>query len=337
MGTQQEETTTLEGIDSSLAELLKISEGADIVKALEGVDTTGHTDERGHVEGSLAGEGDAGVLDSMMIGKMRDSMIASGVPADAIAAFMAKMEGDDDDDDDDAGGGQPAGQPFGKFGKPASTEGGIQPNPRVRATGGEGGGKVDKSLDAFRGNETLAKAMNVAPFLEELVASVSEQIDGLAKSGRATRSQLSKSMNEKAARDAQVQISMAKALMEVGKLVKSVVAVNQELGRRLGIVERTPLPAKGQQNLGRGAGNPLAKSGDGSGEPKLSAAQAVRVLSYCGLEKSDTRWGQIGGQSASEISSFVEGGGQLTKSHVAHVLGFLAANPAERETALNYR
>lgn len=332
MGTQTEETTTLEGIDHSLAELLKISEGADIVKALEGVDTYGHTDERGSVDGGLASESDAGVLDSMMIGKMRDSMIASGVPADAIAAFMAKMEGEDDDDGDE--GREPAGQPFGKFGKPASTEGGIQPNPRVRATGG---GSTEKSLDAFRGNETLAKAMNVAPFLEELVASVSEQIDALAKSGRATRSQLSKSLNEKAARDAQVQIAMAKALMDVGKLVKSVVAVNQELGRRLGIVERTPLPAKGQQNLGRGAGNPLAKSGNGGGEQPLSAQQAVRVLSYCGLEKSDTRWGQIGGQSASEISSFVEGGGQLTKSHVAHVLGFLAANPAERETALNYR
>lgn len=325
--------TTIEGIDEALNELVR---AADLSKALGGVavETGGHTDERGSTSGGYPEQGDVGGLDSMMIGKMTQSLIDAGFGAGDIAAFMRGKQSEDEEepDGDEGEGDGEVPELAGKFGKPASTAGGVAPNPRVRPTGGKG--KMGKSLDALRdyvnerGEQSIADAMDVSPFMADFATAHAELLDGLAKS-----------MEARSDRTDALLHKITVAAVATGQLVKSQQAVIAALGARLGMLESTPRPQRGLTGTARPLhkGMPGEAGGPGRGQaPTLTKSQVVSTLSYMGLEKGE-RWGTIGGQRATDIASLYESGGHLPASALDAVHRFLATNPGEAQTALSYR
>ncbi len=324
MGNQahQEPEVTLDSIDRALGELVKAADATEMVKSLGGIaiDQGGHTDERGSTSGGYPEQGDVGQLDSMMIGKMAQALVDAGFDAGSIAAFMrGKQKGDDEDEeggDDD--------MPFGKFGKPADTSGGVGTNGRPKPSGGEG---TRKSMDAYQQDEQIAKALDVSPFLQAFIQRTAEQFDAL-----------NKSLSDRFEHQDEVTKRSAAALFGMGQLVKSIASVTQALDARLKLVERTPMPGKGHtqltgarplhKGLPREAGGPPAQ-----GEP-LSKAEVLSTLSYMNLEKGMR---EIGGQSTSEIIGLYEGGNHLSQSAFNAVVGFLSSHPNEAATARRYR
>ena len=319
------EELTMEAIEASLGELVKAADATDLLKAYGGVavDTYGHTDERGKVAGTLADSGDMGSLDSMMIGKMAQTLQDAGYPADAVSAFMsAFQEGDDEDEDEDE---DDAGYMSGKFGAAASTSGGVGTNPRARASGGKGMGK---SMDHFREDPDMADSLDVSPFLEALTARTAEQLD-----------RINKSLYGHAAQQGNVNRAQAVATYNLGQLVKSIAQVTDALAYRLGLVESQPQAPKGQTRL-TGA-QPLHKGmpNEAGGLPpqagaSLQKSHVLSVLSFMNLEKGIR---EIAGRPTSELIGTYEAGGQLSQQTFDAVQGFLAAHPHEAETAVSYR
>lgn len=359
------------GLESSLQDLLKAANVTDLKKGALGatiaIDSTGHHDERGEVNGGYPEQEDVGVLDSMMVGKMQQALMNAGFDVNSIAAFMGGEEGEEQEEGGEEGedeqqmppgrmggaGMPPRGMPIGKkgknpfakmakmeaklakmrakFGAPASTEGGVGTNPREEAKEGEKTTK--KSMDAFAGDSAIAEAIDVSPFLQALVQQTSDQIDGLTKS-------LKKSRNSQA----DVNRALAAALYGVGQVVKSISGVTEALNERLQLVEATPMPqrgitgvdARGPQRINTSARPRLVKSlpASGGGGESLSKSQVLNVLSYMNLEKGIK---EIGGQKTSEIACMFEGGGGLSPSVLQTVKGFLSSNPHLAPQALSYR
>ena len=309
MEDNHEPEVTLESIDSALDHLIKSAEATDLAKAYGGtsVETTGHHDERGKTSGGLADKGDMGGLESMMIGKMEQTLIEAGYPAEAIAAFMRGDDEDDDEDDDDKGGDDDKG-----FGKSGASSDDDDP--------------LGKSWESFAADPSIADAIDVSPYLEALVQRTCEQIDGLAKS-----------INHGRARQDEVNKSMAVAVAGMGRLVKGLAEHARRLDERLGLVERVPNAPKGHTRV-----TPVAKSfgaygtegqGPGQGQP-LTKSQVLSTLSYMNLEKGVR---DIGGRQTSELIGFYEAGNQLAPQALNAVTRFLASNPGEAQAALTYR
>jgi hypothetical protein len=331
-GTEETEVT-LESIDGALAALVKAAGATDLVKAYGGtaVDQYGHVDERGKTSGGLAGKGDMGGLDSMMIGKMETALIDAGIPAEAIAAFMGGKDKDKDEDEELEG----------KMGKPADTSGSVATNPRVSASGGtvgkmkddddgEGKGKgkgnpFGKSYDAFAADPAIADAIDVSPFLEALVQRTSEQLDGL-----------SKSQFSQVGEQQEVNKTTAAAVYGIGQLIKGMAPILDALNNRLSLVERQPTAPRGAQSVPQAQAMAKSFAGQGAGQPQqtqLHKGQVCSVLTFMNLEKGIKT---IGGRSTSELASLYEGGGQLAPQTFHAVQRFLATNPGEVETALTY-
>lgn len=313
-----EEETTLEGLQKSLEDLNKATEALGTVQKSLGniaIDQGGHTEGTTKTSGGYPEQSDVGGLDSMMIGKMQQALIDAGFDAASISAFMGEDDEDEgeEQDDDGEGSGEVPQPPFGKMGKPASTQGSVGTNPRAKPTGGKG---MQKSMDAFRENEKIRELVDASEFVEELVASTAAQID-----------EVRKSHDESASRRAVAEHVFAKALTGLTSVVKSQAAVINELGSRLGIVERAPNPPKGRTQLPPSAQTPRAAAG------QLNKSQVAGVLSYMNLEKGIK---EIGGLKTSDLVAGVESG-VVSQRTLESVRGFLAAHPNEVETALTYR
>jgi hypothetical protein len=307
----EEQTVDAEALDKSLQDLLKAADTTDLSKAYGGtsVETTGHVDERGKTPGGMAGSGDIGGIDDMMIGKLSDA----GVPSEVIAAFSAfmKKEKDDEDEgeDDDKDDKKP---PF------------LAEKSDAAPAEGE---TLKKTMDALRDDPAIADTVDVSPFLESLTARMSDQMDNLRKS-----------QMDFAADQAAVNRAMARAMHQIGTLIKGQSGVTQELGKRLGIVERTPMPTKGAKSLEEAKA--LAKSMPGeAGNPEtdLTKSEVCRVLTYMNLEKGIRT---INGQSTGELAGLLEGGGDQSTTQpfvVEAVQEFLRENPKEAQRARTYR
>lgn len=326
MSENNEPEVTLEGIDAALDSLIKAADATEMAKAYGGtaVDSYGHVDERGKTSGGYADKGDMGGLDSMMIGKMEQSLIEQGFPAAAIAAFMRGKQSDDEEDDDEM---------EGKMGKPASTAGGVGTNPRVSASGGgstmakmgDDDEDYGKSFDAFREDPAIGDAIDVSDFLGALVQRTTEQLDALGKSQAAM-----------SAEQRDVNAKMATAMFGIGQLVKGLAAHANRLDQRLGLVERQPNAPRGATNVPRARA--MAKSfgahGAEGGGTELSKSQVIATLSYMNLEKGMR---EIGGRATSELIGLYEGGNQLAPQAFHAVQRFLATHPNEAQVAVNYR
>jgi hypothetical protein len=315
-----EDETTLEGLQKSLADLNKATSAlSDVQKSLGNIaiDQGGHTEGTTKTSGGYPEQSDVGGLDSMMIGKMRQSLVDAGYGAAEIAAFMGdddEDEEDEEEDDGDEGSGEVPQPPFGKMGKPASTEGGVGTNPRAKPTGGKG---MQKSMDAFREDPAIAQLVDASEFVEQLVSSTATQIDDVRKS-----------VDSVARGRAQSEQVFAKALTGLTGIVKSQAAIIGEMGRRLGIVESTPNAPKGRTQLPPGAHRPAAPAAG-----QLSKSHIASVFSYMNLEKKIP---DIRGVKTADLATLAECG-QVSEGMLKSVQGFLAAHPNEQEAALTYR
>lgn len=323
-----EGTTTLEGIEKSLGELLQAADATDMLSKAYGgtaVDSYGHVDERGKTSGGYADGGEMGGLDSMMIGKMQQALVEQGFSADQIAAFMRGKQSDDEDEDEEDE------ESAAMSGKPAATGGGVGTNPRVKPSESSSmntsmGGPYGKSMDMYKSDPDIAEAVDVSPYLEAMTAKTAEQLDAL-----------NKSIGQQSAKQNKMNKAQAVAIYNVGQLAKSIASVCAALDERLGLLEQQPNPQKGHTQL-TGA-QPMHKSmpneagGGGQGQP-LQKSQVLSTLSYMNLEKGIK---EIGGHPTSQIVGLYEAGGQLPQQALDAAYGFLQAHPHEAETALTYR
>lgn len=245
---------TDDGLGNALDELLKAADATSLSKAAthsgkgsNSVETGGHVDETGTTSGTLAGDGDVGGIDTLMVAKMS----AAGIPTamiNAFAAFMKKVEEDEEEDDDEEG--------------EEEAYKSLEP-------------AFQKSMDAYREDSDLSDTIDVSPFLEALTARTADQLDAIRKSAGHFEGQQNH-VNQK----------LAAALHQIGGLLKSQTGVIQALGERLNLVERTPAPQKGATQLSGAQPLHKALPGElGQGGKELRKSEILSTLTYMNLEK----------------------------------------------------
>jgi hypothetical protein len=163
--------------------------------------------------------------------------------------------------------------------------------------------------------------------MEAITTKVVQSLDGLKKS-------------MKNGRDKQegVNTAMAAAMYQMGNLVKSQSRVIDELGSRLGMVERQPAAApKGVQNPAQAAalskGMPGEAGDNGGGVGQLNKSEMASALSYMRFEKG---MDAINGEPIGQLAAFAESGGDISKSVCEYMDKWLATHPQERAQALQY-
>ena len=352
-----EPTVEEDSLEASLSDLLKAADAEDTVDALRkggkehsnvsgGVsyDTSGFTDESGKSGGGVTT--DVGTLDSLMVGRM----VQDGMPAEqakALAGFLTseggaallgkmgfvhnkrptpagKMKGyqgdkEDEEDEDEEMSAYARGyydamqEGLGKSGDPAGGKPGEDAKP--------GEGDPESFKKSFSEDTDIGDAVEASPFMEALTARTTEALDTLNKSIKGGRK-----------KQDTVNKSVAVVMYQQGQLVKSQAAIIGELGKRLGIVEATPLPPKGATtdaealNKSFGAGDP--KVGD-----NLNKSQLASALSYMRFEKGiDT----IGGQKTGELACRAESG-DVTEETLDYAKKYLQTHPAQAQEALTYQ
>lgn len=296
---------SIDGLEKSLADLMEVADATELNKGYGGVsvETSGRYDEKGKGGGGMAGSGDVGGLDDMMIAKMSDA----GVPAGMIAEFSAFMAGKQEDDEEDD-----EGEESEKSFYEDDFDYGYEQE------------DIAKSMDHFRADPAIADTIDVSPYLESLTVGVADQIDGLTKSQQVFQL----SQNE-------VNRHMAAAMAQMGTMIKSQAAVIEELGSRLGLVERQPSAPRAALTTGRAQA--MAKSmpneaGNGYGS-QLTKSELKSTLTYMNLEKGIK---SINGRSTSEIVCLYEGGAPIDGKVVEAAQRFLQTNPHEADAARSY-
>jgi hypothetical protein len=296
---------TDDGLGKALDELLKAADATSLAKGAthsgkgsNSVETGGHVDEDGTTSGTLAGSGDVGGIDTLMVAKMS----AAGIPAGIINAFSAFMSKEDEEDEDEGDEDEDEKEnPFDKS---------LEPS-------------FQKSMDAYREDSDLSDTIDVSPFLEALTARTADQLDAIRKSAGAFEGQQNH-VNQK----------LAGALHQIGGLLKSQTGVIQALGERLNLVERTPAPQKGATQLS--GAQPLHKAlpGElGQGGQELRKSEILSTLTYMNLEKG---MHEINGQRTSELVGLFEGGNVIDEKTVGAVRSFLQTHPNEADAARQY-
>lgn len=290
----QQPTADTQQISSALDELLKAANASSLNKGDVSIANSGTTSDGKPAGGGQGSMSDAGSIDDLMIGKMS----AAGVPASMIAGFRAFMEDE-------------------KKKKAAAANGGaVPPQPPFM-------GKSDAAAAVLTKDPELQEAMDASPFMDALVTRTAEAIESLEKS-----------LSSKLAKSEDIAVRAARALVETGKLVKSQQATIEELGRRLGVVERAPVAQpKGATGTNVRA---LNKSGTAGAEEaqRLTKSEALSTLSYMNLVKGQKQLPH--GVKTSDAIYMLEGGSVVDPQALAAAQAFLAANPAEAEQAKRY-
>ena len=298
-----EPQVTDDGLGNALDELLKAADATSLPKAYGGtsVETGGRVDERGASSGTLAGGGDVGGLDDLMIAKMS----AAGIPAGTISAFAAFMSDDEEEEEEE--------------GDEEGDDKDKKENPFDKSEAHA----FQKSMDVYREDPDLSDTIDVSPFLESLTARTADQLDAIRKSAGAFEGQQSH-VNQK----------LAAALHQIGGLLKSQSNVIQVLGERLNIVERTPAAPKGATQLS--GAQPLHKAlpGElGQGGQELRKSEILSTLTYMNLEKG---MNEINGHRTSELVGLFEGGNVIDQKTIGAVHNFLQTHPNEADAARQY-
>lgn len=344
-----EQTTTLDALDASLGDLLKAASqitGESLNKGdgvnIDNSGTIGSDGKQGGGQGSMS---DAGKVEDLMIGKLT----AAGFNAAQVNSIVGMMKdasggsffshtrpsptGGKGDGMSGKAGKKPPMPPFagaadGDFGDPDEEE--EEDEDEEPQAGGPAmrGKRVGKSLsfdEQFRQDPDIGEVVDVAPFMEALTARTTEALDTL--NGRIRKS----------AKRGDTQFAMlAKSLVAMGTLVKSQQAVISEMGRRLGVVEKQPLPQKGVTQVGPSGAQPMQKSmpGEaGAGGSKLRKSEVASVLTYMNLEKGIR---EIGGRKTSEVVGLVESSSEVPEAALVEAQNFLRRNPGEAALAKSY-
>lgn len=348
---ENEQTTTLDALDASLNDLLKAAAnitGEPLIKGdgvqIDNSGTIGSDGKQGGGQGSVS---DAGKVEDLMIGKLT----AAGFSAPQVHAIVGMMKdasggsffshtrpspsGGKGGDMTGKAGKKPPMPPFagaadGDFGGDDDEDEGDEEEPDGDEAGGpamRGKRRMGKSLsfdEQFRADPEIGDVVDVSPFMETLTARTTEALDSLGKSLR------------KSVRRSDEQFAMlAKSTVALGTLVKAQQSVINELGRRLGIVEKQPAPQKGVTQL-TGA-QPLSKSmpGEaGNGGGTLKKSEVASVLTYMNIQKGVK---EIGGRKiATDIVPLVESSAEVPAPILAEVHNFLRRNPGEANLAKSY-
>jgi hypothetical protein len=321
-GETQEPEVTVDGLDQSLDDLIKAADATDLLKAgsvdQNRVEHSGTKGSDGAQGGGRGSYGSDATLDRMMIGKLADL----GFDANQISAMEGALTGkatdeDEDEDDEEA--------EIGKLRAYMKDNGGSMKGYKgfgKSDTSGDGDGEpMVKSMDEFRQDPDVNDAIDVSPYLEAMTARTAEQID-------AVNSQLAKGFGNQST----VNRAMAGALHQMGTLLKSQVAVNEELAKRLGIVERTPNPQKGVTDTSALNKSMPGEAGQGGGTP-LNKSEILATLTYMNLEKGIKH---IDGQPTSQAIGMLEGGNVAAPAVLKAVDDFHSANPTLSEVARQY-
>lgn len=243
-------------LDSALADLKKATDAVNLVKGGGGgvQDTPQHTDERGPNQGKLATKADFAGFDTLMIGKMRETLADAGFSPAEITAFMK--------DEDEGKKKKKGGFPWAKMEEEEEED-------------------MGKSLTAFLESEDIREGMDASPFLESMVKSVTARLD---------RNEAAHARRLDADRQSLTQ--MAQSLTAVSGLVKSLTEHSQIIADRLSFLESTPAPARGAGTLAEA--QRMAKSAAPGGAPApdtLSKSHIGNTLSYMrcvkGIENAD--------------------------------------------------
>ena len=333
-----EQTVTEDTLTASLEQLVKAAGVPGLKKGAVGssfraggIENSGFNDEDGKQGGGQASGSDAGGIEELMIGKLVDGGMEAGA-ASEMAGFMVgalteagligkKCEDDGEEEEEEEGEEKEdmAGYARGymdamkKMGKSADADKDEEQKEE----------KLTKSFaDQFSEDKDIGEGIDASPFLDALTAKTTGALDALAKS-----------IDQKDQKQSRVNEAMAKAIMQIGMLVKSQSGVVQELGTRLGMVEKQPAAApKGARTLS--GAKALAKSVTTEQTETLSKSEAAAALSYMRFVKSMT---DIEGEPIGQLAIFAESGGTLSKGVHEYMMKWLATHPNEKEAALSYR
>ena len=322
-----EPEVTVDGLQTSLDDLVKAADATDLIKMgsvdsnrVEHSGTQGSDGKQGGGRGSGAAQ-----LDKMMIAKFADL----GFDANQISAMEGALTGkaadDDDDDDDDEMEGY-TGKAKAHAAAYAKANGGLKGYKGMpyEKSGDDGtpGEPLVKSMDEFRKDPDINDAIDVSPYLEAMTARTAEQIDNM-------NGVLAKGFGNQSV----VNRALAGALHQMGQLAKSQSVVIDALGKRLGIVERTPQPQKGVTDATALNKAMPGEAGTGGDRQPLKKSEILATLSYMNLEKGIKN---INGEATSHCIGMLEGGGMTSPAVLKAVDDFHIANPNESDVARQY-
>lgn len=293
-----------EDLTKAINELVAAAGASDLVKK-GGVDNSGFHGSAGKQGGGQGSESDAGPIDNLMIAKM----IQAGVDVSHAASFVAFMRGDKKKTDEDE---------WMERSAPAAAD--LAKSFR------------DSVVASFPAES--ADMLDITPYLDGLTGALGEQL-----------ARLDTSIAKSDAKHTGVNTKLAAALHQMGSLLKSELqksarqsAIIEELGSRLGLVEKAPVAApKGA--TGTATAKPLHKSMPGEagapdGEIKLTKSSALSALSYMNLVKGER---MIGGQSTTDVIVGIESAGVYDADTHNTIQSFLRKlTPDERAQALTF-
>jgi len=307
----EEAAVDLDGLDASLDDLLKAADASDVKDRLEkavrgehpgstnyNAVYSGRIDEDGKGGGGVASMSDAGSIDDLMIGKMIDAGVAAATVADFVAFMKAKADEDEEDEEDEE-----------------DMEGYYK-------SGQTGEPLIKSHAEEWSDDPDIQQAVDASPFMEALTMRTTQALDGLHKS-----------LHTQAVRQTDFNTTMARAVGGLGKLVKSQAHVIEELRKRLGIVEATPMPAKGVPSTQALQKSMPGSAQQGAGET-LSKSEAVAALTYMNLQKGIKT---VGGHKTAELACMLEAGGSIDQGTLGEIQRFLATHPNEAKLAKSYQ
>jgi hypothetical protein len=340
---ENEQTTTLDALDASLNDLLKAASrvtGEPLVKGdgvnIDNSGTHGSDGMQGGGQGSMS---DAGSIENLMIGKLT----AAGFNAGQAATIVGMMK--------DVGG-----DSFFQHQRPSPSMSGKARGPKMppfagaaeddlddeddfedededededeeQPVGMRGKRRMGKSASfdsQFRRDPDIGEVVDVSPFLETLTSRTTEALDTLDRR-----------MRKSLRRSDEQFVAMAKTVHALGALVKSQQHVINELGKRLGVVERQPVAApKGVTSLS--GAQPMQKSmpNEAGGLGSLKKSEIASVLTYMHLEKGVK---EIGGRKiATDLVPLVESSAEVPSNILGEVQNFLRRHPGEAGLAKSY-
>lgn len=325
-----EATVSEDQIAKSIRDLMQVAQSTS--KLAKGDDGNNIVHSGTMSDGKPSGGGrpstsDAGAIETLMIAKMS----AAGIPASQIAAFMKDLKDEDED-------GENLRAFMGSLQVGDSDPSNIRV-PRPSPGGGEQRAAksqrhddtLRKALEEFRENPDLADTIDVSLYLDAMTEKLAGMVDGMRKS-----------ISDGHVQQNQFNMANAAALVGISKLVKAQGAVIngqrgviEELGKRLGVVERAPVAQpRGATNQPRAAALAKGLPSEAGGGGELRKSELCSVYSYMHLEKGIH---DIRGTRISQIVNDLEAGNVLSQEHHQAALQWLALNPNEAAVARSYQ
>lgn len=293
------ENVDIDELEKSAALLLATAQ--TMAKGGFNMETGSITDERGDVSGKVAGDGDAGAVTDLMIGRAKAALTAMGKPTtpEMIGKMLAFMKGGDEDEDED------------------DMEAAYAKSEAFRKS-------ADSFLREFTSDPEISDALSnsdAGPVITQMLGITAQTMAKVSHAqSRFAKSQVG--FNNK----------LAPAFVALGREVRALAKSQALIMERLGIAERAPVAAPRAVKSPEDA---MAKSGRQPGQrTDLTRDQLTGTLSYMGMMKGLRNVGHV---DVLNKSALIAAGGSV-EPDVYHVATewLAAAGPAERNQALTF-